>query len=241
MIERKSLSIFFPCFNDKGTIGTMVRTASSVAERLTEDFEIIVVDDGSYDGSQGLLLQLRAQIPRLKLIFHKKNLGYGLALLSGLSASSKELFFYTDGDGQYDVNELALLWEGLTEDVDIVNGYKKKRCDPFYRIIFGCIYRHGVKFFFRLKIRDVDCDFRLLRKKIIHRINFISHSGAICVELIKKLEISGCRFAEVGVSHRGREYNSSQFFTISRIVETLLGLFFLWIEIFFLKKNIYKS
>ena len=106
-----SLSIFFPCYNDKGTIATLVWEAKAVAEKLTDDFEVIVIDDDSSDGSRDLLLELQKNWPDLKLVFHKKNHGYGGALRSGFKAASKDVVFYTDGDGQYDVHELPRLWE----------------------------------------------------------------------------------------------------------------------------------
>ena len=229
----KSLSIFFPCYNDKGTIGTLVWEAKRAAEKLTNDFEIIVIDDGSTDGSRDLLmdLKLKGEIPQFKLVLHEKNRGYGGALRSGFKAATKELVFYTDGDGQYDVREMPLLWNKLTDDVDIVNGYKIKRHDPLHRIIIGYIYQYTIKILFALKIKDVDCDFRLMRRKIFDTINLTRNEGTVCVELVKKIELAGFKFTEVGVSHRFRTYGTSQFFNFKRVYKTLLRLADLWFEI----------
>ena len=229
----KSLSIFFPCYNDKGTIGTLVWEAKRAAEKLTNDFEIIVIDDGSTDGSRDLLmdLKLKGEIPQFKLVRHEKNRGYGGALRSGFKAATKELVFYTDGDGQYDVREMPLLWNKLTDDVDIVNGYKIKRHDPLHRIIIGYIYQYTIKILFALKIKDVDCDFRLMRRKIFDTINLTRNEGTVCVELVKKIELAGFKFTEVGVSHRFRTYGTSQFFNFKRVYKTLLRLADLWFEI----------
>jgi len=231
-----SLSVFFPCYNDKGTIGTMIFEAKRVAEKLTSDFEIIVIDDGSIDGSRELLLDLQSKnkIPQLKLVLHKKNRGYGGALRSGFEAATKELVFYTDGDAQYDIRELPLLWEGLADDIDIVNGYKIRRVDPIHRIIIGFVYQHVMRWVFWMPIKDPDCDFRLIRRKVFEHIELTSNTGTITIELVKKIQSAGFRFAEVGVSHYFRTYGNSQFFNFKRVAATLWRLLFLWIDLMIL-------
>ena len=240
-IKIKSISAFFPCYNDKGTIASVILETKSTLEKLTDDYEIIVIDDGSTDGSRELLLKLQHDVPQLKLILHEKNLGYGGALRSGFKAVTKELIFYTDGDGQYDVKELTFLLAKLTEGVDVVNGYKLKRQDPWLRVIIGYIYQYAVKFLFQLKIKDVDCDFRLIRRKVIDKIELESNTGTICVELIKKIELAGFKFTEVGVSHYYRTYGSSQFFTLERIIKTLYRLLILWFSLFVFKNGKLKK
>lgn len=228
-----SLSIFFPCYNDKGTIATMVLGARAVAEKLTDDFEVIVIDDGSTDGSRELLFSLQKELPDLKLVFHEKNQGYGAALQSGFKAATKDVVFYTDGDAQYDVDELPVLFAKLTPEVDIVNGYKIKRHDPLHRIIIGFVYQWVIRLAFWLPIRDIDCDFRLIRRKVFGAIALKSTTGTITVELIKKIQNAGFRFAEAPVSHRFRIYGTSQFFNLSRVGKTLWRLGFLWFEVMF--------
>ena len=228
---RPSLSIFFPCYNDKGTIATLVLDAKRTAEKLTDDFEIIVIDDGSTDGSRELLRSLQDELPELKLVLHDKNRGYGGALQSGFKAASKELVFYTDRDAQYDVTELPRLWEKLTPDVDIVNGYKIKRRDPLHRIVVGSMYQWVIRVAFLLPIRDIDCDFRLIRRKVFGSFELHSNTGTITVELIKKAQKAGFRFAEAPVSHRFRMYGTSQFFNFKRVTATLWRLSGLWFEV----------
>lgn len=215
----------------------MAIEAQRVAEQLTDDFEIIVVDDGSTDGSRELLMDLQREVPKLRLVMHEKNKGYGGALRSGFAAATKDLIFYTDGDGQYDVKELLLLWKKMNDRVDIVNGYKIKRADPLHRVIIGLIYQYVMKFVFGLKIKDVDCDFRLIRRKVFERVKLYSDTGTITIELVKRIQQAGFKFAEVGVSHYFRTYGKSQFFNFKRVFKTLWKLMFLWVELVIFAKK----
>src|SRR5947209_17009715 len=131
------------------------------------DFEVIVVDDGSTDRSRQILHELMDHFPRLRLVEHDGNRGYGGALQSGFAAATKDWVFYTDGDGQYDPGEIELLVKEATEGVDVVQGWKIRRGDSWKRALIGRVYHHGVAHLFRLHIRDVDCDFRLIRRAVI--------------------------------------------------------------------------
>ena len=218
----------------------MVLTADTVARDLTDDYEILVIDDGSSDGSRELLQTLERQVSALRLIFHERNQGYGAALKSGFYNASKDLIFYTDGDAQYDVNELRLLFPHMIQDIDIVNGYKIKRHDPWYRIVIGWIYQHLMRWVFQLTIRDVDCDFRLMRRSIFEKVCLEHNSGVICVELVRKVQDAGFRFGEVGVHHYFRSYGRSQFFNFRRLLRVLYNLCGLWWQLRRAKKSGYE-
>ena len=226
-----SLSIFFPCYNDEGTIATMVVKAFDVLRKITDDYEVIVVDDCSQDNSLRVLEELKRYYRELKIIRHPKNLGYGSALRSGFAHATKEYVFYTDGDAQYNVYELAQLLPYMTEGVDIVNGYKLKRYDPLLRKIIGRMYHMLAKCLFNLKIRDVDCDFRLFRRSVFDKIELVSSDGGICVELIKKCQDANLKFVEVPVHHYHRVSGTSQFFRFSRIYASLRSVVTLWIKL----------
>ena len=118
--------------------------------------------------------------PHVRVVTHERNRGYGGALQSGFASASKDLVFYTDGDAQYDPTEMAVLWAALGEDVDWVNGYKISRSDPLHRIVIGGIYHHTVKLLFGLTVRDVDCDFRLIRRSVFETVRLEKSSGVIC-------------------------------------------------------------
>lgn len=231
-----SLSIFFPAYNDGGTIASMVLTAEIAARSITDDFEIIVVDDGSQDHTALVLAEMQKQVTCLRVIHHPHNRGYGAALCSGFSAATKDWIFYTDGDAQYDPSEIPLLAEAIRAGVDVVNGYKISRNDPFIRILLGSIYNFGVKLAFGLRLKDVDCDFRLMRRTIFNVIELESISGSICVEMIKKIQDGGFRFAEVPVSHYNRMYGKSQFFNWRRLLRTARQLLVLWWKLVLKKK-----
>jgi glycosyltransferase involved in cell wall biosynthesis len=237
-----SLTIFYPCYNDGGTIATMIIRGIQVAESVAEDFEILVINDGSEDDSAQVLDEMQRLYPdRVRVLHESRPSGYGGVLRKGFGASKKEWIFYTDGDAQYDPRELALLAQGVNADIDVVNGFKIKRRDPLHRIWIGIAYQYFVKLVFGLVIRDVDCDFRLLRRSALEKIRLESGSGTITFEMVKKLQDAGCRFAEVPVHHYYRQYGVSQFFNVRRVVRTLVELVRWWWRLVVLKEHLRTS
>jgi glycosyltransferase involved in cell wall biosynthesis len=226
--RKPGLSVFFPAYNDSGTIASLVISALRTARRLTDNYEVIIVNDGSADGTAEIADELASTYPQVRVVHHEKNRGYGGALRSGFAAATQDLIFYTDGDAQYDPSEMIVLWEAFTEQVDLVNGYKISRSDPLHRIVIGRIYHHTVKTLFGLQVRDVDCDFRLMRRAIFERVSLEKNSGVICLEMMKKIQDAGFRIAEVPVHHYHRAYGRSQFFNFRRLFRTGIDVFKLW-------------
>jgi len=161
-------------------------------------------------------------------------------LRSGFGSSSKSWIFYTDGDAQYDPRELVKLVRAVSPDTNIVNGYKISRSDPLHRIFIGRLYHHIVKLFFGFKLRDVDCDFRLIRRSVFEKVQLHSTSGTICLEMVKKFQDAGFRFVEVGVHHFHRAYGKSQFFNFRRLARTGIQLASLWWDLV-LRKKLFHS
>lgn len=224
-MPKPAISVFFPCYNDAGTIGVMVTRALKVLREISDDYEVYVFDDGSADDSREILAELKRVYPdEFWYETHEKPYGYGGQIRAAIRAARKEWFFYTDGDAQYDVSELTLLAEKIADDVDVVNGYKIKRQDPLHRIVIGYVYQYFIKFIFGLQIRDVDCDFRLMRRKIFDVVELESSSGTITFEMVKKIQDAGYRFVEVPVHHFYRQYGTSQFFNFSRVARTLAAI-----------------
>ncbi len=231
------LTVFFPAYNDAGTIPSMVIGAVIAARQITDDFEVVVVNDGSRDATKEVLEELSRMCPALRVVEHPENRGYGAALRTGFASATKEFVFYTDGDAQYDPRELVTLWALMTPGVDLVNGYKIGRSDPLHRIVIGRIYHHIVKLLFGLQVRDVDCDFRLMRRSIFERVHLEKSSGVICLELMKKVQDAGCRIVEAPVHHFHRAYGKSQFFNFRRIVRTLFDILKLWVALVWRKPH----
>ena len=145
--------------------------------------------------------------------------------------------FYTDGDGQYDVGELPRLLELVGPDTGLVNGYKLERHDPAHRIWIGKMYNFCARLLFRIRIRDIDCDYRLIRRDLLEQIQLTSTSGTICVELVRKLEMTGCEVVEMGVHHYPRLYGKSQFFRLRSLATTFYELVRLWVRVVILRPS----
>lgn len=224
----KGLSVFFPAYNDSGTIASLVITALGSARKLTPDYEVIVVNDGSADKTADILDELARTYPEVRIVHHERNRGYGGALRTGFATATRDLIFYTDGDAQYDPAEMELLWRRFDDSVDVVNGYKISRSDPLHRIVIGRLYHHTVKVLFGLGVRDVDCDFRMMRRTIFDKVRLEKDSGVICLEMMKKITDAGFRIAEVPVHHYHRAYGKSQFFNFRRLFRTGVDVFKLW-------------
>jgi len=206
----------------------MVLLSVQTAERLGIDYDITIVDDGSGERTLDLLKEVKARYPEVTIVYHETNRGYGGALRSGFAAATKEWIFYTDGDAQYDVRELEVLVENAGPDVDVVQGYKIQRHDPLHRIVIGRIYHWIIRLTFGITLRDVDCDFRLLRRRIFEEIELTSSSGVICAEMMTKIQRGGYRIVEVPVHHYQRAHGKSQFFNFPRLIRVAWQLSGLW-------------
>lgn len=227
-MTRLKLTIFFPYLNDWGTVGSMILLASATASKITANFEILVIDDGSDISSANALDQIKSLVPQLRVIHHPKNTGYGGALRSGFANARGELIFYTDCDAQYDIRELLSLYQAYRPGIGMVNGYKLERHDPWYRIFLGTIYQYFVKILFQLPIKDTDCDFRLIENSVFKKVKLFETTGTICVELVKKISHFGFKIVEVPVNHYDRPSGFSQFFNPSRLYNTFVNLGKLW-------------
>jgi Glycosyl transferase family 2/Dolichyl-phosphate-mannose-protein mannosyltransferase len=223
-----SISAFFPCYRDEATIAEMVRRVLCAFDELGVAGDVTVVNDASPDNAAVVLERLAREEPRLRVVTHEVNRGYGGALQSGFAAATGEWVFYTDGDGQYDPGELVALVACVGDDVDVVQGHKLARSDNLARRFIGRAYHHAVSVLFGLSVRDTDCDFRLIRRSVLEQFELESTSGVICVELVRKLEAAGARFVQVGVHHYPRSSGRSVFFKPGNVAKTLVDLAWLW-------------
>jgi len=205
--KQYSLSIFFPCYNEEGNVESMARRALDVARSVADDYEVIVVDDGSRDRTAEIALDLAREDPHLRVVRHETNQGYGAALTTGFRSATKELVFYTDGDGQFDLGELPRLVP-MIEGVDMVCGYREKRSDPWPRRVNAWLWGMLVNRLFHLRVRDVDCAFKLFRRSVFEHMELTSKGALIDTEILARAARDGRLFLQTPVSHYPRTSGS---------------------------------
>lgn len=202
-MKKYPITIFFPCYNEEQNVERVAREALTVAREISEDFEIIIVNDGSRDRTGEIADRLARENPEIRVIHHGANQGYGSALQSGFKNATKELVFYTDGDGQFKLEEIARLLP-LIEKYDIVSGCRINRRDSFMRKANAFMWGTLVNALFKFKISDVDSAFKLYRRKIFDEITLESKGALIDTEVLAKARARGYTITEVGVSHYPR-------------------------------------
>jgi len=197
------LSIVLPCHDEADNVVQAVREARHAAQRSARDHEILVVDDGSSDGTGRIAAEIVRTEPGVRLVVHSVNRGYGAALRSGILAASMPWILLTDADLQFDLDQV----EGFlpaAESADLVVGWRRPRADPFGRRVNAAAWNWLVRRTFALPVHDVDCAFKLVRRDLARDLNLRSDGAMISTELIVKALARGARLEELGVSHRPR-------------------------------------
>ena len=225
-----SLSVFFPAYNEEANIVETIEKAFKIIPSFAEQFEIIAVNDGSNDKTAQYLSELSGKYPNLKVITHPKNRGYGAALKSGFLNTKYEYVFFTDSDGQFKLEELENFIP-LIQDCDIVAGFRIKRNDPWHRIINAKAYNLLVRMLFGLKINDIDCAFKLIRKKVLDLITLKSESQFVSAEFLIKSKKKGFIIKQLGANHYPREKGTPTGNNPLVIVRSFAELFKLWKEL----------
>ncbi len=226
MKKLESLSIFFPFLNDEGTVSRQIHLAYSIGRRMTDNLQVIAIIGGrSQDKTTQRIKEMKSIYPNLKIVDRSRNQEGYAVIKHGFANANKKWIFYTDGDAQYHLEtDLEHLVEKQQKtNVDVVNGYKKSRRDAFIRVLLGNLYAKFSKTILQLPVRDVDCDFRLIRKSRLAKIKLDSTDSSILPELVKKLQISGATFAEVPVSHYPRIWGTSNYNILDLIREKIVG------------------
>jgi glycosyltransferase involved in cell wall biosynthesis len=217
------LSIILPAFDEEANIKSAVVAATRTAERLCAEHEVIVVDDGSRDDTANIVRAMAADDRRIRLVSHRRNLGYGEALRSGFRAAQMDLVFFTDADNQFDLDELELFLPWI-ERVDVVAGYRIGRCDPWFRRLNAFGWNMLVRALFYVPVRDIDCAFKLFRRQVFEGLDLESVGAMVNTELMVKLGRSGYRVVELGVHHYPRTAGSARGASMRVIVRALLEL-----------------
>ncbi len=224
MQKLPSVTIFFPCYNEEGNVERVARAAVETAPQFAEKFEVILVDDGSRDRTGEIADRLAAELPNVRAVHNRPNLGYGGAVRRGLREARMEWIFFTDGDGQFDIRELPKLIE-LLDACDFAVGYRIKRADPFIRKLNAFCWGTLVRALFGLKVRDIDCAFKLLPKSLIDAIELHSDGALVSTELLAKAKRRGLRIAEVGVNHYPRTAGTQTGANVRVILKAFVELF----------------
>ena len=225
MKKLSSLSIFFPFYNDEGTVISQIQNAFRIGSSVSEELEVIAIHGGaSRDRTFEKIQEAKSLFPELVIVDKSKNTEGYAVIKYGFIKAKNDWVFYTDGDAQYSLEELPLLVSAqIDKEADVVNGYKTKRGDGFVRYFLGDMYARFSRFIFELPIRDTDCDFRLIRKSYLNKIELLSTDSSVLGELIKKLELVGAKFTEVPVSHYDRTYGVSNYTPFDLFREKLIG------------------
>ncbi|MCI0499598.1 MAG: glycosyltransferase family 2 protein [Planctomycetales bacterium] len=228
-----SLTVFFPCYNERESIRPLTEKTLSVLKDICRDYEVIIVDDGSADGTAQLADQLAAEYPAVRTVHHPHNRGYGAALQSGFRAAAKEYVFYTDGDGQFDVGEIHLLLPLICQ-YDIVSAYRFNRQEGLVRKINAFCWSTLVNILFNLNLKDIDCAFKLYKRGIFDAIEMLSTGALIDTEILARAKQKGYTITQIGVHHYPRIAGKATGAKIGVIVRAFR-------ELFKLRKNILQA
>ncbi len=222
-----SLSVFFPCYNEEKNLEGLVQETMQVLDNVVQQYEILIINDGSQDTTRLIADGLSEKYDNVRVVHHQKNEGYGAALISGFDNSTYEWVFFTDGDHQFFMREIELL---LTEidSYDAIIGFRKKRQDPYHRIIYARMLNIFIRLLFNLKVKDLNCAFKLIKRKVLNNITLQCSAGLINTELLLKLKRSGASIREIGVSHKPRLFGSQTGGSIKVIRKAFLDFFKLY-------------
>lgn len=203
MFRLQGLSAFFPAYNEEGNVEKMVEAFRSVLPQVVDDYEIIIVNDGSNDRTGEIADRLVQEDERIRAVHHERNLGYGAAIQSGVKACQKEYVFFTDGDSQFDVSQLSLFMPFISE-YDAVIGYRLHRQDTWIRKWNAWAWNRLVRLLFGLKVRDIDCAFKLFHRKVFEGMELEPSGAMISTEMLVKVKKRGFNLIETGVLHSPR-------------------------------------
>ena len=223
-IARHSLSIILPAYNEAQVIASTVSTAHSVLDGWKWDFEIIVVNDGSTDQTGAILAALAARDPRIRLVTHPVNQGYGAALVSGFAAATKELTFFMDADGQFDISDLQTFFLFI-DRYDAVIGYRMDRQDSWMRKLNAWGWKLLIGWVLGVLVRDVDCAFKLLHTDFLRQHPLQTRGAMINAELLYALKQAGGTYQELGVQHLPRQAGRATGAKLSVILRAFRELF----------------
>lgn len=223
-MDKISISVFFPCYNEEKNIGMLLEKSLLFLPEIAYDYEIIVIDDGSSDATLKIAQNISQKNPKVKVIRHETNRGYGAALRTGFENSEKEYIFFTDSDNQFDITEMTKLLPYI-KDFDIVAGFRIKRKDNFIRKINEFGFNLLIQIFFGLKIKDLNCAFKIYKKETIKSLTLRSNLGFINSELLISAKKKGFTIKQMGVTHYPRQWGAQSGASLRVVFGSLKELF----------------
>jgi len=222
-----SLTVFFPCYNEAQNVESMTQNVVDVLEGVGREYEVIIVNDGSADNTAEVVDRIAGEFQNVRVIHHEQNQGYGAALQSGFRGATKELVFYTDGDGQFDIKEMPALLP-LINDCDIVSCYRRDRKDNAMRKLNAFCWTTLVNLLFRMRIKDIDCAFKLFKRKIFDDIEMTSTGALIDTEILARSIKKGYTIIQKPVHHYPRTAGEQTGANIKVILRAFKELFKLY-------------
>lgn len=220
------LSVVIPAYNEAQSLKLVTEEAARFLRRHVDKFELIIVDDGSTDETPAVIQQLAVRFPELRVICHATNLGYGTSLRDGFAASQHEWVFFTDADHQFRIDSLLDLLP-LRDEADIIVGFRRERQDPWIRRFLSFGYNVLMQLLFDVQVRDIDCAFKLFRRKMLESVQIESQRFFVNTELLVKARANRFRIMETGVDHFPRQYDRSKV-SIREIPRTLREVIRIW-------------
>jgi glycosyltransferase involved in cell wall biosynthesis len=226
----KSLSVFYPCFNEEKNIPLFVDEAVKFLPKVAAKFEIIIVDDGSSDKTQAVAEDLTRKFPQVKLVSHHENRGYGAALRTGFESAQYDWIFFTDGDLQFKLDQLAEFIP-YTETHHVIIGYRKKRAEGKLRAFNASLFKLYIDLLFRVGVKDIDCAFKLFHRKTLQSLHLESTGAFTSSEILYKLKKRGEKFIQLPVNHSKRKFGSPTGNNIKVIVKAGIEALSLYLKI----------
>lgn len=208
-LTRRGLSVVLPAYNEELVIGQTVDRCVEVLSVLAPDYEIIIVNDGSRDRTGEIADKLAASNAHIRVVHNSPNRGYGGALIAGFNAASKSLSFFMDADGQFNIRDIASLLQLREQGHRAVLGYRQRRRDPFMRLVNAWGWNLLVSLLFGLRVRDVDCAFKLYDTALVRVVNVQAEGAMVNTEMLVKLSKLGVPIVQVPVEHYKRIHGSS--------------------------------
>ena len=233
----KSISIFYPCFNEEKNIPIFVNQALKVLPQIALRYEIIIVNDGSRDNTLKVAQKIAADNSVVKIVNHKQNRGYGAALKSGFKASKFDWVFFTDGDLQFDLKQL-IDFLPFTSKYSVIIGYRKTRAEGFQRALNAKILKITMNILYRLHVRDIDCAYKLIKKDALENIKLVSEGAFLSSELLYRLKKKGYKFKEICVNHYPRKFGNPTGNNIKVMIRGIKETFMLYL---FMKFNLFSK